>query len=209
MKPMKKETSCHVMFIDYDDEDASTYRGIYIFGLKDAGAKSYTGDPVRDYEAVAAWARENLSKPIVFSSSFEHFFMDSGRYTYKHGRRMLTDGDITYPEVIGIKKIPCRLNRKAKKPILVNASVMAEEHPDTFHRDDDAILEVGVGSVVKVSTGGERFWVMVTEEQRPYFTGTVNNHLLFTPLRFGEMIRFHADNIYDVEQSPKQQTKEA
>ncbi len=91
-----------------------------------------------------------------------------------------------------------RQRRKVKKPVLVNAAQIAIEHPETFHRPDDYELsQLKKGQIVKVCDGGERFWVVVTKATHPMFVGEVNNMLMFTDdLHFGDLIAFHADNIY-------------
>jgi hypothetical protein len=87
---------------------------------------------------------------------------------------------------------------KIKTPVLINAAQQARENPGTFHRETDAELQaVKVGDFVKVCDGGERFWVIVTKAEYPMFQGEVSSHLLFNPsLKFGNVITFHADNIF-------------
>ena len=86
-----------------------------------------------------------------------------------------------------------------KTPILVSAEDMARQHPDRFHRPPPVILKIiGVGDIVKVCDNRERFWVVVTHRKGNIITGEVNNHLIHSPLKVGEKIRFHIDNVYDV-----------
>ncbi len=89
-----------------------------------------------------------------------------------------------------------------KNPILINAAQIALEHPETFQRPaDDEIKTLATGQSVKVCNGLERFWVNVENSNFPFFTGKVNNYLLFpNGLRFGGRIAFHADNVFDIQQ---------
>ena len=54
------------------------------------------------------------------------------------------------------------------------------------------------GSIVKVSTGKESFWVVVNSRTGNSFTGEVNNMLVATPLKLGEVIAFKTKNIMDI-----------
>ena len=86
-----------------------------------------------------------------------------------------------------------------KTPILINADEMHRQHPDTFHRPSDQDLRaIDAGSLVQVCGNGDRFWVVVTGRRGDLVTGAVNNDLIISPLQFGEKIRFHVDNVYDV-----------
>ena len=88
---------------------------------------------------------------------------------------------------------------KIKTPVLVNACQIQIEHSDTFQRPEpDNLSAIGPGDVVKVSDGRERFWVVVKTRAGEIFTGTVNNMLLFSRLKFGSPIKFHTDNIFDI-----------
>jgi hypothetical protein len=88
---------------------------------------------------------------------------------------------------------------KPKTPVLVNAAQIQIEHPDTFQRPEpEELAAVCPGNVVKVGDGGERFWVVVKTRVGKIFTGTVNNMLLFSRLKFGSPIKFHTDNIFDI-----------
>ena len=87
-----------------------------------------------------------------------------------------------------------------KSPLLINAAEMERQHPKTFHRPSDRDLQaIDAGSSVKVCHEAERFWVSVTRRKGDVITGEVNNILLFSPLELGEKIRFHVDNIFDVQ----------
>ena len=86
-----------------------------------------------------------------------------------------------------------------KSPLLINAAEMNRQHPDTFHRPGDHDLQaIGAGSMIKVCHESERFWVEVTRRKGDVITGKVSNPLLFSPLEFGEKIRLHVDNIFEV-----------
>lgn len=88
---------------------------------------------------------------------------------------------------------------KPKTPVLVNAAQIQIEHPDTFQRPTaDDLAAVEVGSYAKVCHNAERFWVIVKTRAGQIFTGSVNNHLLFSRLKFGDTIKFHTDNIFDI-----------
>lgn len=86
-----------------------------------------------------------------------------------------------------------------KAPLLINAAEMERQHPDTFHRPSDQDLQaIRAGSMIKVCHESERFWVSVTRRKGDVITGTVSNPLLFSPLEFGEKIKFHIDNVFEV-----------
>ena len=57
-----------------------------------------------------------------------------------------------------------------------------------------------VGDIVKISRGGERFWVTVTKPGKEV-VGTVDNELIFTDkhgLKLGDEVRFPRNQIVDV-----------
>jgi len=54
------------------------------------------------------------------------------------------------------------------------------------------------GSTVKVSTGKESFWVVVNSRKGNTFTGEVDNVLVATPLKLGQVITFTTENIVDI-----------
>lgn len=82
---------------DYEEMDAKTYKGIYIFGIEEKGSKSYTGDIVKDYKNIHNWLVANPQKnPVMISSSMDNFMMDSNEYDYEFNRK----GQVT-----GIKKL--------------------------------------------------------------------------------------------------------
>lgn len=84
----------------------------------------------------------------------------------------------------------------------VDAQEMARLHPDTF---EAPLLEelntIKTGSMVKVCTGGERFWVAVVSVDGQRITGEVNNNLICTQdhgLDCGNMITFEARHVYSI-----------
>jgi hypothetical protein len=96
-----------------------------------------------------------------------------------------------------------------KKPKLVNAQAMAENHPDTFEVPAPAALNaLTVGSVAKVTpdtSPGERFWVEITEHNGNDFVGRIDNDLVLTVLHGlsrGDFIEFKSENVYSIE-APK------
>lgn len=65
----------------------------------------------------------------------------------------------------------------------------------------DKLSGLKPGDAVKVVTGGERFWVLLTKVDGSKLTGTVNNHLVNTSehgLKFGSKIQFSKSNVADV-----------
>ena len=77
----------------------------------------------------------------------------------------------------------------------VNAQKMAIEHPKTFEAPTEEDLNsIVVGDIVKVSTGNERFWTIITEIN-------VDNDLVQDEnedLTYGTVINFKKENIYDI-----------
>lgn len=91
--------------IDYDEFNASSYRGIYTHGTDKNGSKSYTGNPIKDYKNVHNWANKDCKERIAISSTFDNFLMDSKKYDYvfdkNHG-------------VIGLKLTKSKKKKKNK-----------------------------------------------------------------------------------------------
>jgi len=83
---------------------------------------------------------------------------------------------------------------------LVNAKLMAKEHPETFFVPSDAeIKRVKPGDFVKLARNDERFWVRVTGWVGKKWHGTVANELICNDdLPYGSSIYFTKKNIYDV-----------
>ncbi len=90
-----------------------------------------------------------------------------------------------------------------KFPILVNAEHMRRTHPTTFSLPSQAKrLGLLVGDFAKIATGGERFWVEITQKiKRGVYVGRVDNDLIHTAahgLSSGDFVNFAAVNIYDI-----------
>ena len=83
-----------------------------------------------------------------------------------------------------------------------NAQEMHRLHPETFDAPSEADLAaIALGDSVKVATGGERFWVTVTDAGEAELTGTVVNDLVCTAehgLRYRDVIRFPRECVYTV-----------
>ena len=88
----------------------------------------------------------------------------------------------------------------------VNAQEMAIKNPETFDAPTKEELEViKVGDIVKVSTGNERFWTIVTEINGEEIKATVNNDLVMEEnedLTLDTVISFKKENIYDIYPEP-------
>lgn len=82
---------------------------------------------------------------------------------------------------------------------LVNAKLLAKEHPKTFTVPPEARLKkLKPGDFVKVTRNNERFWVRLTGWVGKRWHGTVANDLVFNDdLKYGESIFFTKKNIYD------------
>lgn len=91
--------------------------------------------------------------------------------------------------------------QKMFSPVLVNAAEMAREHPKTFGRPSKKELNaIGAGSLVKVSDDKERFWTEVISRDGDIIVARVDSAIGFggQDYRYGDLIRFGADNIYDI-----------
>jgi hypothetical protein len=67
------------------------------------------------------------------------------------------------------------------KPEFVDAQAMAQAHPTTFDAPSaEELAGIKPGCHVKVNTGGEKFWILVTSHNPPDIVGTIANELLFT-----------------------------
>ena len=93
---------------------------------------------------------------------------------------------------------------KPKRIQLVDAQQMAKEFPDTFEAPSSADLDrLRADDIVKVSTRGERFWVQIVSRRDDIFLGRVGNALLFGRVGFGDLIEFHASNVFDISDGPR------
>jgi hypothetical protein len=84
----------------------------------------------------------------------------------------------------------------------VDAQEMHKLHPRTFWAPSKAELaKVRDGSIVKVSIGGERFWVQVRKVKGSKVTGVIDNDLISTNehgLSYGDKITFEKRHIHDI-----------
>lgn len=89
-----------------------------------------------------------------------------------------------------------------RKLRFVNAQKMAIKHPDTFEAPTkEELKSIKVGSIVKVNTGNERFWTIVTKVKGQKITATVDNDLVMEEnedLTYGTVINFKKEHVYDV-----------
>lgn len=83
---------------------------------------------------------------------------------------------------------------------LVDAEMMAAEHPLTFSRPTAAELDaIRAGHIVKVCDNKERFWVVVTAVDGDKVTGIIDNDLVFArSYGLKTPITFHKRNIYSI-----------
>ena len=91
-----------------------------------------------------------------------------------------------------------------ESPVFVDAQAKAQEHPDTFGRvSEELIDQTRAGDLVKICTGGERFWVVVTSVAGIVLHGQISNHLHRTDqhgLKHGDFVSFERRHVYDVDQ---------
>jgi hypothetical protein len=92
-----------------------------------------------------------------------------------------------------------KIKAMIKKATFTDAQQVHREHPDTFDVPSDKELsEIQPGSIVKVCSGGERFWAEVKSIKDGVITAVVDNDLIQKKLRFGDVIRFQTKNVYDI-----------
>jgi hypothetical protein len=85
----------------------------------------------------------------------------------------------------------------------MNGIALNKEYPDTFEIPTASEkAEIVPGDNIKVGTGGERFWVMVTEiVNRHTIVGTVDNDLICTDVhgfKLGDKISVQYDHVLDI-----------
>lgn len=91
--------------------------------------------------------------------------------------------------------------------LFLDAHALSILYPDTFEAPSNEELQaIKVGDIVKVSTGEERFWVIVEQVHKSARTlmGKVDNDLLFTHshgLQLGDEVVFGFQNVYDLQTS--------
>lgn len=87
-------------------------------------------------------------------------------------------------------------------PKYLDAQKMHIKHPDTFYAPSaEELSAIAAGSIVKVSTGNERFWVDVKSVDGKKITGTVNSHVVCTDahgLVCGDMVQFSGRNVLQI-----------
>lgn len=96
-----------------------------------------------------------------------------------------------------------------KQPNLVNAVLVAREHPGTFALPNGLdIINADIGHYLKVCAGAERFWceIVITEKSLDTsyktFVGRIDNDLINTAehgLRYNDLITIRYYNIYQVD----------
>jgi hypothetical protein len=98
---------------------------------------------------------------------------------------------------------PFFVGTEAYRPIFENAQKMGAKCSDKFYAPTISdLLQIRKGSQVKVCTGNERFWVVITKVNHDgSLTGEVNNYL--NPegshrLDYGSVITFETKHIYDI-----------
>lgn len=83
-----------------------------------------------------------------------------------------------------------------------DAQQLMADHPDTFRAPPlSTVLNVGVGDIVKVCAGRERFWVEIAAIDGAEIIGWVDNDLYFTDehgLEYDDEVVFEHRHIYDV-----------
>jgi len=93
-----------------------------------------------------------------------------------------------------------------KPATLVNAREIAKANSKTFTVPTQESLDLlRGGDLVKVCTGGERFWVMIANKEVTdtgiVYIGCIDNQLVCTAdhgLRCGNLIQLRQENIYDI-----------
>lgn len=91
-----------------------------------------------------------------------------------------------------------------KAPILVNAEAMALTYSGTFKiPPEKKRFGLEPEDHAQISTGGERFWVVVEKVVSPgAYVGRVENDLVASAihhLKVGDAVKFSAHNIYKIE----------
>jgi hypothetical protein len=82
-----------------------------------------------------------------------------------------------------------RYTMKVKTPKLIKFAV---------NNDSPTLKAIKRGSTVKVGIPGESFWVVVNSRKGNTFTGEVDNVLISTSLKLGDIIAFKTENVLDI-----------
>ena len=83
----------------------------------------------------------------------------------------------------------------------INGVEMNKKYPETFYVPEMKYIELlRPGCIVKVGYNHERFWVILTDVNKPFYTGEVNNYLMDSqPFNCSDLITFKAENIIDID----------
>lgn len=96
----------HSLSINYEDGDASSYKGIDLEIDGGQVVKLYSGDPIIDYLDMHM-IHIRIGGQINLSSSFDNFIMDSEEYTTKYVNLKTVDQRFhTYDELIIMNEFP-------------------------------------------------------------------------------------------------------
>lgn len=82
-----------------------------------------------------------------------------------------------------------------------DAQTLAILNPITFEALPQKHLnQLRIQDMVKISNGGERFWVTIDAICDDEIVGTVDNHLISENLdyNYGDKVRFHKKNVYQI-----------
>ncbi len=84
----------------------------------------------------------------------------------------------------------------------VDAQGQHKKHPNTFYAPSkDELSKITKGNTVKVSIGGERFWVTVSKVDGNHIDGQVDNDLIHTEIHGfvdGDPISFCKEHIFQI-----------
>lgn len=96
-------------------------------------------------------------------------------------------------------------NPAVKSPILIDVEKIESPRGSTYGMRLELLAALRTGDLVKVSTGHERFWLVVLRQENiEIFVGRVDNELVATEhhgLVAGDEIYFCPHNVWDVSRS--------
>lgn len=83
---------------------------------------------------------------------------------------------------------------------MINGEVMSAQHPDTFQipsLKERQSLRPGDHAKIGMTghSGGERFWVKITEVSGSRYKGAVDNDLIVVPMKLGEEVEFGPEHV--------------
>lgn len=88
------------------------------------------------------------------------------------------------------------------KIMFIDAQEMHNENPESFEvPSKEDLAKLKKYDLVKVCTGGERFWVMISSVDGEKITGRIQNNLVNTDqhgLHLKDEVTFEKRNIYSV-----------